>query len=154
MSLYQRAMGEGERHMGFSSPKRVVIEDSFTRPANTTAYTSLDAVNGSASAPVALIFTNANRLIGGAGTVKSVAMSSSAAGTAPTSFMLFLFDVIPTMTNDNTAFSLTDANMLDCFGVVNLLAADEMPAAASTVYRKGQLGHSVRSPRTYYLGCN
>ena len=90
---------------------------SFTRPSNTTAYTAGDVVSVTAGA--AMEFTS-----GGEGLVRAAVLIDSAAESTKPEFDLFLFTVKPTIAADNAAFAPTDAEMLNCVGVIVFLAAD------------------------------
>lgn len=82
-----------------------MIQDGFTRPANTTAYADGDGVTNSTSAPVALRFFQINR--SGKGMVPlGFKMTKSATSITNASFRLWLYSLDPTaVPNDNAAFS-------------------------------------------------
>ena len=93
---------------------------SITRPADTTAYADGDVVADSTSAAAALMFKG---LCGdGDGAVIRGAMfSSSAIPGTKLNADLWLFHTAPTSYgNDNGAFALSDADLLNCVGVIPL----------------------------------
>ena len=96
------------------------ITAAYTRPANTTAYTSGDALSDSTTAPTALTFTNVGRgsgtAKGGTGVILSAQCVDSVA-TASQSLELWVFSASPTATNDNSAFAITDAEALNLVAV-------------------------------------
>lgn len=108
-----------------------VVEASLTRPANTTAYAAGDAVSNSTSAPVPLTFTNAVRETGGVGVVVSASIATNSNETTKPDLELWLFDAIPTATNDNAAFVVSDADILNVVGVF---------AFATSAWRGGTAG--------------
>jgi hypothetical protein len=118
----------------WSQPQIVIASAAYTRPANTTAYTTLDAVSDSTSAPTALNFANVVRETGGHGIIRRVQMVDSVLGTLPTSFRLLLFSDSPTPTNDNAALSVADADLLDIVGEANLLASAALSVTAGAMY--------------------
>jgi hypothetical protein len=118
----------------WSQREHVIASAAYTRPANTTAYATLDAVSDSTSAPTALNFANVVRENGGHGVIKYVRMLDSVLGTLPTSFKLILFDTTPTPTNDNAALSITDANAANIVAVADLLASAALSATANAYY--------------------
>lgn len=98
------------------------VSDSYTRPADTTAYTAGDALSNSTSAPVALIFRNAVR-DGSSILEAAICVDSVAAGTKP-DLELWLFHTTPTPVNDNSAFAISDAEALTLVGVVSFPVAN------------------------------
>lgn len=61
---------------------------------------------------------------------------------------IFFFDLAPTLSvADNGVFSITDAEMLKCVGVVSILAADYADSAANSVATKTQLGRIMQAYR-------
>lgn len=103
-----------------------IITTSYTRPGDTTAYTSGDSVANSTSAPVALTFTNAARFAGGGGQIVSAQfVDDSNPGTKPTlELWLFNGSAAPTATNDNAAIAWADADVLNLVGVIEFLSTD------------------------------
>jgi hypothetical protein len=100
--------------------KRITtISASVTRPANTTAYDANDALADSTSAPSA-IATGKIRLSGAAWLVNARAVSTAYQSTLP-QLRVFLLPYAPAMTNDGSAFTLTDAEMQAAFGYVDFL---------------------------------
>lgn len=95
----------------------------FTRPADTTTYAAGDVVCNSTSAPVVITFANAVRSNGAGGVLNSVYMVDNANQTLPGVFELWLFHTTVTATNDNAAWNISDANMLNTIGVVPLSAS-------------------------------
>jgi len=98
--------------------KTVTASASFTRPANTTAYTAKDAVANSASSPAVLTFSDMAGEEGGAGyLVKARLMTNQSANAAR--FRLHLFHTAPTPVNDNDQQTLLWANRANRVGHVD-----------------------------------
>lgn len=93
---------------------------SFTRPADTTAYTIGDVVCNSTSAPVVLTFANMARVNGGAGVIAAFQMVLGSNPSTKPTYDLMLFDTAPTIDNDNAQFTPTDAEMLKFVGRIQL----------------------------------
>lgn len=93
---------------------------TITRPADTTAYTAGDVIADSTSAATVLKFNRASG-DGSGGVIRSAMMASSIAPGTKLNADLFLFDTAPTAYgNDNEAFALSDADLLNCVGVISL----------------------------------
>lgn len=98
----------------------VEVTSTITRPANTNAYTAGDAWSNSTSAPTAGGGTMANVVAfsGGSAMLTHLALVSSAAPATPLQGEIWLFDTAPTAINDNAAFSVSDAEMLNCIAQI------------------------------------
>lgn len=93
---------------------------TITRPADTTAYATGDVVADSTSAAAILKFSGCCG-DGGGGVIRSAMFASSIVPGTKLSADLFLFSVAPTAYgNDNEAFALSDADLLNCVGVISL----------------------------------
>lgn len=121
-----------------------IISTGFTRPANTTAYAAGDVVCDSTSAPTILTFSDIGRYNGDSGLIIGAHMVDSVNQAVKGDFDLLLFDATITMDNDNAAFTPTDAEMLDCIGVIKFLASNAIngDAAANLIYM-AQLYNSI-----------
>jgi len=103
----------------------IYLEEAFTRPADTVAYTSGDAISDSTSAPTVITFNGPSSngvVVAGFGEMVSIfnttIISSKAA--AALQLELWLFNSVPTAINDNAAFSLSDPDSLKCQTVIPL----------------------------------
>lgn len=93
---------------------------SITRPADTTAYADGDVVADSTSAAAVLKFHGVCGDGEGA-IIRSATLSSSVLPGTKLSADLWLFHTAPTSYgNDNAAFALSDADVLNCVGVIAL----------------------------------
>ena len=99
------------------------VEDSITRPSNTTAYAAGDAVSEvttndhfTFSAPTEL-GVNTGEI------VSAICHSSAAQGTAP-DLELWLFHTDVGEDADNAAWTPTDAELLTCIGVIDFATAN------------------------------
>ena len=102
-----------------------VIAATYTRLANTTLYTAGDSVSDAVGAPTALAFA-LGRFNGGGGVISSAqVIEDSNPATKPT-YELWLFNgpTAPTATDDNIAIAWTDADVLNCIGVITFNTAD------------------------------
>lgn len=96
----------------------VTVSASYTRPADTTAYTAGDVVANSTSAATVLTFSGAVKHASHGGFIRSASIVDSVAAATKPQLDLFLFNKAPVMQNDNAAFAATDAEMLNCVGVI------------------------------------
>lgn len=105
------------------SSRTVTVGASFTRPADTTAYTALDAVSNSTSAGTVLTFTNLARQASGSGYItKARILTNQSTNTAR--FRLHLFAQTPdaaTVLNDNAAYTQLYANRDKAIGTITFL---------------------------------
>jgi len=103
-----------------------VLTASFTRPANTTDYADNDAVNNSASAPVAMSFANLVRGAGLGAVLFGVQLKKTTTTTTAAIFRLNLFRgaAAPTPANDNAAYAMAAADALNLIGWVDFAVAD------------------------------
>lgn len=118
----------------------------FTRPADTTTYAAGDVVCNSTSAPVVITFANAVRSNAAGGVLNSVYMVDNANQTLPGVFELWLFHTTVTATNDNTAWNISDANMLNTIGVVPLSASYAGNTGAGTAGNRVFMAPSLGIP--------
>lgn len=95
---------------------RRLVSNTITRPNDTTAYASGDAVTDSSSAATsAALFTVANCALraGGSGWIVDALLIDSIGATVPGSFEVWLSaTAFTTFTNDNSAYAPTDAESL------------------------------------------
>lgn len=97
----------------------MIITQSFTRPADATAYAAGDVMNGS-GVTVPISFTIPSNMVNPR--LKGVSISSSfQTGTFTGS--LHLFSATQTVAADNAAYSPTDADVLNYIGTVSIGAA-------------------------------
>lgn len=104
-----------------SYPAKIVT--SFTRPNDTTAYATGEAVTNSTTVPVALTFAGAARFAGGGGRITGAQLLDSANVATKGKFELWLFAgaAAPAPDNDNAVFTPTDAELADLVAVIQLL---------------------------------
>lgn len=96
-----------------------VIEASFTRPADTTAYAAGDAMsNATATTHVVITFEDCALSDGSSGTVVAALLNSSANVATKLDAELWLFDTEPTAMEDNAAFDPSDPEMLNVIAVI------------------------------------
>lgn len=106
-----------------------IIEAAYTRPANTTQYAAGDQISDSASSPSPLTFSGVGVQMNmpddfASGVILDAVCIDSANQATKPDFELYLFDTEPTANNDNAAWSPTDADMLNCIGVIAFAQAD------------------------------
>jgi hypothetical protein len=107
-----------ENHLGEVGGRTIIISASITRPADTTAYASGDAVADSTSSPSVLTFSRAARINQGSCVIIGAVLVDSANQTTKGDFDLFIFDTTYTANNDNASFAPTDAEMETCLGTI------------------------------------
>lgn len=102
-----------------------VLTQTFTRPADTTAYASGDLVANSTTAGsvVSLLLANAGRA--GAnrlgGRILSARLLKSTATLTAATFRVHFFTAAPTVTNgDNGAFVIADASLPNYLGAIDI----------------------------------
>jgi hypothetical protein len=102
-----------------------VVQATYTRLANTTAYTAGDSLSDAVGAPTPLSFAAARFNGGGGVIVGAQVIEDSNPGTKAT-YELWLFNgaAAPTATDDNIAIAWTDANVLECFAVIDFASGD------------------------------
>jgi hypothetical protein len=112
-------LAAGENHVGAIGGHTAVVSDTFTRPADVTAYASGDLVanNPTAASVTALAFVGAARIAGGSGMIRRARLRKSGTGVNSAQFRLHLFNAaLGTPTNgDNGAFAVP--------GVANYIGA-------------------------------
>lgn len=89
---------------------------SFQRPANTTAYTAKDVVNGSVAAPLEFPFVTPMENM--AYWIMSPVLLSNNAPDSTGSFKLLLFRSPPTTPVDNAVFAASPSELRSLVGVV------------------------------------
>lgn len=102
--------------LGF--PKTISVD--VTRPADTTAYAAGDAISNSTTAPTTggFTFTGAARKSGGSGLITDVCVMTSNDPATRLSGEIYIFNQSVTNINDNAAFTVTDAEIKTCIGVI------------------------------------
>jgi hypothetical protein len=89
------------------------------------AYSAGDAIGG------LLEFENAASVYQQSGIIRNVVITDRAKQSVAMNLWLFNRSFTPTV--DNAAFTPTDADLDNCIGVINFVAANWFPAAASSV---------------------
>lgn len=97
--------------------------DAITRPANTTQYTAGDVV-ADATDNAFFTFTFAQRQGKVSGSFSTARIVSSANQSTKPTFELWLFRATPGTTADNATWDVSDAELLDCIGVISFAQAD------------------------------
>lgn len=104
-----------------SNNSEVCLQASFTRPADTTAYTAGDLVanNVTAGSVVPLTFTNAVRTAGDCVRIERVRVQKSGTSLTNATFRVHLFEASPTPTvGDNGAYN--SSGVLSTNNVLNM----------------------------------
>lgn len=112
---------------GFAGSAFTVVECTFARPANTTAYAVNDVISDSAATAKAIEFIDAGQsgcVIGGTVVVNE---------TDTLDFDLLLFNAEPTNFLDNVALALVAADAAKLVGVLRFSNANKLPLAASNL---------------------
>ncbi len=89
----------------------------LTRPSDNTTYAALDQID-SVTASTGLTFTSAVRQNGGSGRIIGVMIAMSTAATLKLVGNLALYTAMPTLSADNVATSVTDAENRTCIGII------------------------------------
>lgn len=117
---------------------------SFTRPNDTTAYAANDAMSDSTSAPTSGGFTlsGACRKSGGIGMIQSVRFLMSTAAATSLQGEIWLFNQSVTNINDNSAFSVSDADMANFVGKIPFTTSDGATNNASATVANVNLSYT------------
>lgn len=102
----------------------VTVSHDLTRPADTTAYTNNDQISNSTSAPVAMTFTGAARKSGGSGIITDLVVLTDNDPATTLQAELYLYDSSVTLQNDNSAWTMTDADQKKLVGVIPFTLTD------------------------------
>lgn len=103
--------------IGYTPP---VISQSFTRPADTTAYAQNDIISNSTSATTPLAFPVA-RVNGGTGYLNTILFQTNNPAWTNAQLVLWLYRAAPTnVATDNNPFTLLWANRDNLIGSVSL----------------------------------
>lgn len=105
--------------IGFTKEARA----TFTRPNDTTTYTAGDVMAATGtSSPMTFLCGKGN---GGAGYILGANLIDGANQSLKLDADLFLFSEAPaTYGNDNAVFTPTDAELLECVGVIHFASGD------------------------------
>ncbi len=117
-------------------PKIFEVQDTVTRPANTTAYTVGDAISDNATTATAAGYfaLDLKTSAQGYGSVlfTDFTMHRSSNTVANAAIDVMLFTTAPAFAGfeDNAAIAITDAEMLECKGVVQFAAGTSTDGSA------------------------
>jgi hypothetical protein len=101
-----------------------IVSATFTRPADTTAYTANDAICNSTSAPAALTFANAALSSGHGGFIVGATIIDEANQATTLNATLHLFSAVPaTLTNDNAGLALANVDLANYIGNIKFTQA-------------------------------
>lgn len=118
--------------MGYQSGQKKKISATFTRPANTTAYSAGDTISDSLSATTPMTFTGAARNLGGSGWIVGAYVSTNKTGVT-SQLRVRLYSSAPTgYALDNAATPALYADVAKRVGVIDLPAL-AAPAAGGSV---------------------
>ena len=109
-----------------TQPSHISVVASYTRPADTTAYTPNDVVSNSTTAPVVLTFTNCAAANGGGGHIRNIILADSANQATAPQFTLWLFDTSPAAENDNSAMAISDTENNNVAAILPLAGAPQI----------------------------
>lgn len=127
-----------------SFPTPWVRRITFTRPANTTAYTLGDAVSDDATTPTATTFllSGLSTKVDTGGIIKSATLYKSDSDLTNASFQINFFDTQPAAAgwDDNAAVAITDDEWKRCYGFAQLVTGTDSSAVQTgDVYCKTNL---------------
>lgn len=112
------------------------IKSSVTRPADTNVYAVNDAMSDSTSAPTSGGFTvtSAARFSGGSGIITDVIVSSSADPATTLQGEIWVLDQAGTNVNDNAAFAMADADVLNVIAVIPFTLASTQAGSGTNSF--------------------
>lgn len=109
-------------------PHTYEVQDSVTRPSDTTQYAVGDALSDNATTPTAAGYfaLDFKTRLGGSVLFTDFTLHKSDADTTGADFDLLLFTAVPAFAGweDNAAIAITDAEFQDCKGVVRFASSD------------------------------
>jgi hypothetical protein len=127
-------------------PVTQVVEQSFTRPADTATYASGDIICNSTTAPTIMTFNNVVRFAGGGGVLQKVLLITSVAQGLLPDIDLLLFESSITINNDNAVFSPSDADAKKIIAMIPLRAVvDASRLGVNAVFDSGAISHSFKA---------
>lgn len=142
------ALPAGEGHVGEVGGNSATPSASFTRPANTTAYTIGALVANSVTAgSVAAMSLTAARKVAGTGRIARGRLSKTSTGTTGAVFRVHLYRTAPTLT------SLTDAGTYSTNNAANYIGALDFDLSTTTAraFTDGVAAQGVPSVGPYIL---
>lgn len=101
------------------------VDASVTRPADTTAYAIGDAWSDSTSAPTTPTLAGAARISGKGGVLTDMVIQSDNGPATLLVGQILIFDSSVTNTNDNSALSISDADLLKLVGIVDFAMVNQ-----------------------------
>lgn len=126
-------------------PVTKIIEATFTRPADTTAYADGDTLCDSTSAPTIMTFAGIARAAGLGAVLQSATLIKSTVQTTELNADLLLFDTSITMSNDNAAFSPSDADAEKAIAIIQFRASSNgSKLGLNTIFDAGAISRSVK----------
>lgn len=128
----QAILGESTAYIGVTSGKHLLVSTSFTRPADTTLYTTKDVISNSTSAPTILTFSGAGLQNGGSGYIVKARLSTDLS-TFTGVLRLWLFHTTITMINDNAPFTLLYTNKDKRVGCIDFTVAGTEGSGSDSV---------------------
>lgn len=120
------ALPTGSNTIGAVLGSFVTVSTDITRPADTNAYATNDALSDSTSAPTSggFTFTNAARISGGAGLITDAIITTAADASTLLQGEIWLFNQAVTNINDNAAFAVSDTEIKTCVGKIPFTLED------------------------------
>lgn len=134
-----------EAHLGQVGGKIKQLVATFSRPGDATPYSINDAVNNSTSAPAAMQFATAGRVVGGDGYIVGAEVLHEIVSITPR-IRLYFFNTSPTLNNDNVTYAPTYA-VLKAAGFLGVVDLDPMTSAGASDASRAQ-NMNIRLP--YY----
>ena len=119
---------------GGSTSVIVMSSDTFTRPADTTAYAAHDSVSDSTSGPTAMEFTNVVASAGATATIVSAEVLTNV--TITPTLRLHLFSTGPTLCNDNSAYTMAWSDRAGYLGFVDIGPLESAGTGSDMSYAK------------------
>jgi hypothetical protein len=153
------AIPAGEAHIGQIGGTSITVSGTFTRPADTTAYTAGDSVSNSASSPTVNSISGCVRINAGTGLlVKAVLVDLANQATAGL-FEVWVFTSAYTLTNDNAANAFANTDLSSLVTIIPLTTSyvgkSGSGSAGNRVYVSDTLNASFKcapSSTTLYWG--
>jgi hypothetical protein len=105
-----------EEHLGSVGGHPFWVTASMTRPADTTQYGAREVFSDNAGG--LFVFKDIARMAGYGGQITGAILADSTSETVKPQVELWLFRKPPALVADNAAIAFTDADVLECIGII------------------------------------
>jgi hypothetical protein len=131
----------------------VTVVASLTRPANQTAYAAGDVVSaGTTNDHFTFKWTTSQLKSPFSGLISGAIITDSVTTGNLPDLELWLFHTDIAKVADNSAFAISDTEMLTCIGVIDFPVADWKTGGANSICTRENLGLAFNAPTSTIYG--